>query len=69
MNMQRVKLDIISDIFDKVMFFLENLPKNKIDIYFFPLGIVAYCFKRLVLLLLLSYAFPPRTDGNELNSK
>ena len=32
MNMQRVQLDISSDIFDKVMFFLENLPKNKIKL-------------------------------------
>lgn len=30
MTTQRVQLDISSDIFDKVMFFLENLPKNKI---------------------------------------
>ncbi|KIM13012.1 MAG: hypothetical protein KU38_02930 [Sulfurovum sp. FS08-3] len=28
--MQRVHLDISSDIFDKVMFILENLPPNKI---------------------------------------
>jgi len=34
MNMQRVQLDISSDIFDKVMFFLENLPKNKIELNF-----------------------------------
>jgi len=32
MNMQRVQLDISNDIFDKVMFFLENLPKNKIKL-------------------------------------
>ena len=32
MTMQRVQLDISSDIFDKVMFFLENLPKNKIKL-------------------------------------
>ncbi len=30
MTMQRVHLDISSDIFDKVMFILENLPPNKI---------------------------------------
>jgi len=29
-TMQRVHLDISSDIFDKVMFILENLPPNKI---------------------------------------
>ena len=34
MNTQRVQLDISSDIFDKVMFFLENLPKNKIKFNF-----------------------------------
>jgi len=34
MNMQRVELDISSDIFDKVMFFLENLPKNKVKMHF-----------------------------------
>jgi len=34
MNMQRVQLDISNDIFDKVMFFLENLPKNKIQLNF-----------------------------------
>ena len=34
MNMQRVQLDISNDIFDKVMFFLENLPKNKIKLNF-----------------------------------
>jgi len=34
MNMQRVQLDISSDIFDKVMFFLENLPKNKVKLNF-----------------------------------
>ena len=34
MTMQRVQLDISSDIFDKVMFFLENLPKNKIKLNF-----------------------------------
>ena len=32
MKMQRVQLDISNDIFDKVMFFLENLPKNKIKL-------------------------------------
>jgi len=34
MSMQRVQLDISSDIFDKVMFFLENLPKNKVKMNF-----------------------------------
>lgn len=34
MNMQRVQLNISSDIFDKVIFFLENLPKNKIELNF-----------------------------------
>jgi len=34
MTMQRVQLDISSDIFDKVMFFLEHLPKNKIKLNF-----------------------------------
>jgi len=34
MSMQRVQLDISSDIFDKVMFFLENLPKNKVKLNF-----------------------------------
>ncbi len=34
MTMQRVQLDISSDIFDKVMFFLEHLPKNKIKLSF-----------------------------------
>ncbi|RKY52294.1 MAG: hypothetical protein DRP93_08370 [Candidatus Neomarinimicrobiota bacterium] len=28
--MQTVRLDISSDIFDKVMFLLENLPKSKV---------------------------------------
>ena len=32
MNMQTIQLNISSDIFDKVMSFLERLPKNKIDI-------------------------------------
>ncbi|NKQ41623.1 MAG: hypothetical protein HF962_08660 [Sulfurovum sp.] len=32
MKTQRVQLDISSDIFDKVMFFLENLPKNKVKL-------------------------------------
>ena len=32
MNMQTIQLNISSDIFDKVMSFLELLPKNKIDI-------------------------------------
>ena len=34
MTTQRIQLDISSDIFDKVMFFLENLPKNKIRLNF-----------------------------------
>jgi len=32
MNMQTIQLDISSDIFDKVMSFLEILPKNKVHI-------------------------------------
>jgi len=32
MNMQMIQLNISSDIFDKVMSFLEILPKNKIAI-------------------------------------
>ena len=32
MATQRIQLDISNDIFDKVMFFLENLPKNKITL-------------------------------------
>jgi len=32
MNMQTIQLNISSDIFDKVMSFLEILPKNKIRI-------------------------------------
>jgi len=32
MTMQRVHLDISNDIFDKVIFFLENLPKNKVKV-------------------------------------
>jgi len=32
MNMQTIQLNISSDIFDKVMSFLEILPKNKISI-------------------------------------
>jgi hypothetical protein len=32
MNMQTVQLNISNDIFDKVMSFLEILPKNKIVI-------------------------------------
>jgi len=32
MNMQTIQLNISSDIFDKVMSFLEILPKNKIEI-------------------------------------
>jgi len=34
MTTQRIQLDISNDIFDKVMFFLENLPKNKITLNF-----------------------------------
>ena len=34
MTTQRVQLDISNDIFDKVMFFLENLPKNKVKLNF-----------------------------------
>jgi len=34
MTTQRIELDISSDIFDKVMFFLENLPKEKVKITF-----------------------------------
>jgi len=32
MNMQTIQLNISNDIFEKVMSFLELLPKNKIDI-------------------------------------
>jgi len=32
MATQRIQLDISNDIFDKVMFFLENLPKNLVSI-------------------------------------
>ena len=32
MNMQTIQLNISNDIFDKVMSFLEILPKNKISI-------------------------------------
>jgi len=32
MTTQRIQLDISNDIFDKVMFFLENLPKNLVTI-------------------------------------
>jgi len=32
METQRIRLDISNDIFDKVMFFLENLPKNLVQI-------------------------------------
>jgi len=32
MNMQSIQLDISSDIFDKVMSFLEILPKNKVRV-------------------------------------
>ena len=32
MNMQTIQLDVSSDIYDKVMAFLENLPKNKIKL-------------------------------------
>ncbi len=34
MTTQRIQLDVSNDIFDKVMFFLENLPKNKIRLNF-----------------------------------
>jgi len=34
MTTQRIQLDISNDIFDKVIFFLENLPKNKITLNF-----------------------------------
>ncbi len=34
MTTQRIQLDVSSDIFDKVMFFLENLPKNKVKLNF-----------------------------------
>ena len=34
MTTQRIEIDISSDIFDNVMFFLENLPKNKITLTF-----------------------------------
>jgi len=30
--MHTIRLDISNDIFDKVMFFLENLPKNKVKL-------------------------------------
>ncbi|SFV66179.1 hypothetical protein MNB_SV-13-608 [hydrothermal vent metagenome] len=30
--MKTMRLDISNDIFDKVMYFLENLPKNKVKI-------------------------------------
>jgi hypothetical protein len=32
MNMQTIQLNISNDIFEKVISFLELLPKNKIDI-------------------------------------
>ena len=32
MTTQRIELDVSNDIFDKVMFFLENLPKNLVRI-------------------------------------
>ena len=32
MTMQTIQLDISSDIFDKVMSFLEILPKNKVRV-------------------------------------
>jgi len=34
MNTQKVQLEISNDIFDKVISFLENLPKNKIQLNF-----------------------------------
>jgi len=36
MNMQTIQLDISSDIFDKVIAFLEILPKNKIKLNVVP---------------------------------
>ena len=32
MTMQTIQLDISSDVFDKVMSFLEILPKNKVRV-------------------------------------
>ena len=32
MNMQTIQLDISSDVFDKVMSFLEILPNNKVRV-------------------------------------
>ena len=32
MTTQRIQLDISSEVFDKVMFFLENLPKSLVRI-------------------------------------
>ena len=32
MTIQTIQLDISNDIFDKVMFFLENLPKDKVKL-------------------------------------
>lgn len=32
MTTQRIQLDISNDVFDKVMFFLESLPKNLVRI-------------------------------------
>ena len=32
MTTRRIELDISSEVFDKVMFFLENLPKNLVRI-------------------------------------
>ena len=30
--MHTIRLDVSNDIYDKVMFFLENLPKNKVKL-------------------------------------
>jgi len=30
--MQTIRLDVSNDVYDKVMFFLENLPKNKVKL-------------------------------------
>jgi len=32
MAMQKIQMEVSPDIFDKVMFFLENLPRNKAKI-------------------------------------
>jgi hypothetical protein len=51
MTMQRIQLDISSDIFDKVIFFLENLPKNKV---------------KLNLETILTYNYPKQDNQNLL---